>query len=138
MPAGQCPGGHLGGSQGKPALVGGVTTRGHQVSVASREPPILSFKELQPNPAPETGCCGFGAKQCCGHMRRRSRVFQLFDCQLTMQPLGWFEFNILHRLREKFKDCSLQRRLVSFLPPGKWKHKAGSSSPCLSSPYKLQ
>lgn len=68
------------------------------------------------------------------------RVFQLFDCQLTMQPLGWFEFNILHTLREKFKDCSLQQRLVSFLffPPGKWKHKAGSSSPCLSSPYKLQ
>lgn len=43
------------------------------------------------------------------------RVFQLFDCQLTMQPLGWFKFNILHRLREKFKDCFLQQRLVSCL-----------------------
>lgn len=34
------------GSQGKPALVGGVTMHGHQVSVWSRAPPILNLSGL--------------------------------------------------------------------------------------------
>lgn len=79
------------GSQGKPALSGSVTTPGHQVSVASREPPIMSLQG--PSAKPPTGrhrVLWPGPQQCYRHMRRSSSMLHLPGCQLTMQHPGWF------------------------------------------------
>lgn len=122
------------GSQGKPALSGSVTTPGHQVSVASREPPIMSLQGPSAKPPHQ---------ETPGAVARAPAVLSPHAQALQHASFTWLSAHHATSRMVLIQDPSLTQRTAPFsnawglflFPPGKRKHQTGSSAPRPPSPY---